>query len=269
MDTIDEKLIHLKQDIEAMQSVAVAFSGGVDSTFLLKTAHDVLGDRAIAVTARSLSFPQRELEEAIAFTQTHGIEHVLVDSEELDIEGFSNNPANRCYLCKTELFTKIREIAANRNFRYVLEGSNLDDNGDYRPGLTAVSEQGIRSPLRDAGLTKTDIRQLSKVMQLPTWNKQSFACLSSRFPYGERITPERLRMIDLSEQYLMDEGFHQVRVRFHDKLARIETDEAGFLLMTDPRLRERVTARLKEIGFTFVSLDLRGYRTGSMNATLK
>lgn len=269
MDQLNDKMSRLKESLQAMQSVVVAFSGGVDSTFLLKTAHDVLGSDVIAVTARSLSFPQRELNEATAFANAQGITHILVDSEELDIDGFSSNPSNRCYLCKTELFTKIREIADSHHIQYVLEGSNADDMGDYRPGLTAVSEQGIRSPLRESGLTKAEIRALSKELNLPTWDKQSFACLSSRFPYGEKITPERLRMIDRSEQFLLDEGFHQVRVRFHGSLARIETDEAGFRMMADPSTRDRVTRKLKEFGFTFVSLDLQGYRTGSMNATLR
>ncbi len=267
-ENLYSKSARLRQALRNMQSLVIAFSGGVDSTFLLKVAHDELGANAIAVTARSLSFPKRELEEACAFTTRHLIEHILVDSEELEIDGFSQNPANRCYLCKSELFTKIKTIAANRQINNILEGSILDDNSDYRPGHLAVAELGIRSPLREAGLSKVEIRQLSREMGLPTWNKQSFACLSSRFPYGESITPERLQMIDQAEQYLLDLGYHQVRVRFHGNLARIETDEAGFLLMADQENRELIDAKFKEIGFTFVSLDLKGYRTGSMNATL-
>jgi uncharacterized protein len=208
------------------------------------------------------------LEEASAFAAENGISHIVVDSEELDIEGFSQNPLNRCYLCKSELFTKIKDIAEQKGIENVIEGSNSDDSGDYRPGLQAVSELGIKSPLRQAGLTKSDIRQLSKEMGLKTWNKQSFACLSSRFPYGESITPERLRMIDDAEQYLLDAGFHQVRVRFHGNLARIETDEAGFAIILEKAAREKIHAQLKKIGFTYVSLDLKGYRTGSMNETL-
>ena len=268
MDQAHEKHEALKNYLKNLKSVAVAFSGGVDSTFLLKTAHDVLGGNVIAVTARSLSFPKRELDEASAFAAANGIEHIVVDSEELQIEGFSHNPKNRCYLCKKELFTKIRGIARGKGMESVAEASNIDDNGDYRPGLLAVAELGIKSPLRETGFTKAEIRIISEELGLPTWNKQSFACLSSRFPYGEDITPDRLRKIDEAEQFLLDLGFHQVRVRFHGNLARIETDEAGFQKMLQPGMREKITNRFLEIGFTYISLDLRGYRTGSMNETL-
>jgi uncharacterized protein len=265
---IDQKVDTLKQYLSGLGSVAIAFSGGVDSTFLLKTAHDVLGDRAIAVTARSCSFPERELKEAVAFCESEGIAHILCDSEELEIEGFSQNPVNRCYLCKSELFHKIWAVARKHGIENVAEGSNLDDNGDYRPGLTAVAEQGVKSPLRTAELTKQEIRSLSKELGLPTWNKQSFACLSSRFPYGEAITPERLSMIDRAEQLLLDLGLRQVRVRHHGNLARIETDEAGFDILMEKEQREKITDKFKQFGFTYVSVDLLGYRTGSMNETL-
>ena len=261
-----EKLVELQRYIRKFQSLVIAFSGGVDSTFLLKVAHDALGDNVIAVTARSVSFPQRELNEAIDFCFAEGIRHIVVDSEELDIDGFSHNPVNRCYLCKHELFEKILTIAEQNNIKYVAEGSNTDDEGDYRPGLQAVAELHIKSPLRDVGLNKQEIREYSRKLGLRTWNKQSFACLSSRFPYGEEITEQKLRMVDQAEQLLLDLGFHQLRVRIHGEIARIEVlpDEFEKILS----FRERVTRAFKEYGFQYVTMDLQGYRTGSMNETL-
>ncbi|MDR2088741.1 MAG: ATP-dependent sacrificial sulfur transferase LarE, partial [Clostridiales Family XIII bacterium] len=260
-----EKLCRL---LSEQSGVAVAFSGGVDSTFLLRTAKRILGDKVIAVTARSCSFPQRELDEAKAFCAAEGIRHFVCDSEELDIEGFSENPVNRCYLCKNELFTKIWAVARANGIAAVIEGSNADDAGDYRPGLQAVREQGVLSPLREAGLDKADIRALSKAEGLSTWNKQSFACLSSRFVYGETITEKKLGMVDKAEQLLLDEGFTQVRVRVHGDIARIELDPGEFPKLLADETRERIYARFKEIGFSYTGLDLLGYRTGSMNETL-
>ncbi len=264
-----QKYEKLKGYLKDLGSVAIAFSSGVDSTFLLKCAHDVLGNKVIAVTARSCSFPKRELDEAAAFCKKEGIAHIICDSEELEIDGFSKNPTNRCYLCKQELFTKIWKVAKEHGIDHVAEGSNMDDNGDYRPGLIAVAELDVKSPLRYAELSKQEIRQLSKEMNLPTWNKQSFACLSSRFPYGEEINIPRLTMIDKAEQFLLDMGFGQVRVRYHGKLARIETDADGFSIMLSHDNRERIHCAFKELGFTYITLDLLGYRTGSMNEMLK
>jgi len=263
-----EKFNILQEYLKSLGSVAVAFSSGVDSTFLLKAAHDALGDKAIAVTARSCSFPERELQEAINFTKNNKITHEIFDSEELKNEEFSKNPANRCYICKHEIFSNIKDIAAKRGINEVVEGSNVDDLVDYRPGLVAIEELGIKSPLRHAGLTKGEIRELSKDLGLETWDKQSFACLVSRFPYGQRITKEKLKMVDEAEQLLIDMGFRQLRVRHHENLARIEVDEMQFPKIMDKETRELIYNRFKEIGFTYVSLDLLGYRTGSMNETL-
>lgn len=264
-----QKYDDLKTLLKTYGSVAVAFSSGVDSTFLLYAAKEALGDKAIAVTAHSCSFPERELKETKAFCETHNIRQFVFDSEELDIEGFSQNPKNRCYLCKRELFQKIINIAADNGITVIAEGSNLDDNGDYRPGLRAVAELGIKSPLREIGFTKADIRALSRHLGLPTWNKQSFACLASRFVYGETITEEKLGMVDRAEQLLLDLGFHQMRVRIHGTMARIEVMPEEFPKLIEEDIRTRITTTLKSIGFTYITMDLIGYRTGSMNEVLK
>ena len=267
---LEEKYKVLQEELRAMKSVAVAFSSGVDSTFLLAVAVDTLGkDQVMAVTASSCSFPERERKEAQEFCEKRGIRQIIVVSEELDIEGFRHNPKNRCYLCKHELFEKILAIAEENHLAAVVEGSNMDDNGDYRPGLRAVEELGIKSPLRAAKLTKQEIRELSKRLMLPTWDKQSFACLSSRFVYGETISEERLGMVDQAEQLLLDMGFHQVRVRIHGEgeatMARIEVLPQEIPILIEDAKRERIYSYFKEIGFAYVTLDLGGYRMGSMN----
>ncbi len=259
------KLESLKLYLKSLNNLIVAFSGGVDSTFLLKVAHDVLGDKVYAVTAKSEAFPDREFNEAQNFTKIFNINHTIVTSKELEIEGFSDNPINRCYLCKRELFTKIIDIAKEHRIDNIAEGSNLDDLSDYRPGLKAIKELGIRSPLKEVQMTKYDIRLFSREMGLATWDKQSFACLSSRFPYGEKITKEKLRMVDIGEQYLFDKGFKQVRVRYHQDIARIEVMPNEREKFFDMNFMDEVFYQFKGIGFKNICLDLKGYRTGSLN----
>lgn len=246
----------------------MAYSGGVDSTFLLKVAHEVLGKDVLAVTARSSTYPEREYLSAKNFANTNRISFQTIISEELEVEGFAENPTDRCYLCKTELFSKLIDVAQKYHIKNIIEGSNIDDTGDYRPGLKAITELGIISPLREAQLTKEDIRYLSKEMGLPTWDKPSFACLSSRFPYGQKITVEKLTAVDRAEQLLWDLGFTQVRVRHHGDVARIEVLVEEFNKLLQNEVREQVYQRFKEFGFQYVSLDIKGYRTGSMNEVL-
>lgn len=265
---LEMKFEKLKDILKKLESAAIAYSGGVDSTFLLKVAYDVLGDNVIAITAKSSTYPEREFNEAVSYIKTIGAKHVVIISEELDIEGFAKNPTNRCYYCKKELFSKIWNVAKEYNLNAVLDGANLDDTGDYRPGMKAAAELKVVSPLKEAGLTKNDIRELSKRMNLPTWNKPAFACLSSRFPYGKEITEPKLKMVEKAEQFLIDMGFRQLRVRHHDDIARIEVAPAERVKFFDTAVMDKIGEYFREIGYKYVTLDLLGYRTGSMNEVL-
>jgi uncharacterized protein len=266
--SLKEKRAKLYQVIRDLESCVVGFSGGVDSTFLLAVAVELLGTRVVAVSATSETYPERELREAKKLAQLIGCRHLLVMSEELDIPGFSDNPPNRCYYCKTELFSKLRKIADTEELAHVVDGSNLDDRGDFRPGRQAACELGVRSPLEEAGLTKDDIRTLSREMNLPTWDKPAFACLSSRFPYGDQITREKVDQVGKAEDLLFELGLRTLRVRHHGDVARIELGPEDFNKVVN-KLRDKVLTRVKAAGYSYVAIDLQGYRTGSMNEILK
>ncbi|MBU3145045.1 ATP-dependent sacrificial sulfur transferase LarE [Clostridium sp. CF012] len=265
---LDLKFQKLKDSLRELGSVAIAYSGGVDSTFLLKVAADVLGNSVIAITAKSSTYPEREFKEAVKYIEGIGAKHIVIISEELEIEGFAKNPVNRCYFCKKELFSKIRKVADDNNINAVLDGSNADDISDFRPGMKAAKELKVISPLKDAGFTKNDIRELSKKLGVPTWNKPAFACLSSRFPYGNEITVEKLSMVERAEQFLLDLGFKQIRVRHHEDIARVEVNAEERDKFFDIKIMDKVGNELKSIGFKYITLDLLGYRTGSMNEVL-
>ena len=266
---LQEKMTKLKTYIAELGSLAVGFSGGVDSSLLLAVAHEVLGDKAIAVTAVDASVPGRELKEAMTFCEERGIRQIICNVNPFTEEGYRNNSPDRCYYCKRGIFSEIKRIAAENDISYAAEGSNMDDLGDYRPGLRAVEELGVKSPLRENGLYKSDIRNISKTMGLPTWSKPAYACLASRFVYGEEITEEKLHMIDQAEQFLIENGFFEERVRMHGNLARIEVPEKDISRLAEDDMRKAIYSKFKDIGFMFVTVDMCGYRLGSMNATLK
>ena len=260
---IDNKLKKMGTLLSEMGSVLVAYSGGVDSTLVLKVAKDVLGAKVLAVTANSPLYPVSEIETAKAIASELGVRHLIIDSDELKIPGFADNPRNRCYLCKTELFGSLRQIARNEGLNYILDGSNVSDTVDFRPGREAAKEFGVRSVLEEIGLEKEEVRELSRKLGLPTHDKPSAACLASRFPYGKRITRKTLRIVEAAEEYLKGLGISQVRVRHYENLCRIEVDKEQMHLCLENQ--EAITAKLKQLGYTYVTLDLEGYRTGSMN----
>ena len=269
MNSNNPKFEALKSILKEMGSILIGYSGGVDSTFLVAAAKEVLGDTVLAVTARSETYPKREYEQAQKIVEQLKVRHVTIFTKELEYPNFASNPENRCYFCKKELFSKLKEIAVSNNISHLADGSNADDVNDHRPGLQALKELGVRSPLKDAGLTKAEIRQFSQEMKLSTWNNPAYACLSSRFPYGTEINIEKLEMVEEAKNYLKDLGFAQIRIRHHDNIARIEIHPDQFEKIFKDDARQKIINKFKKIGYHYIALDIEGYRTGSMNEVLK
>lgn len=266
-ETLQNKYNLLLQKLKNCGSLAVAFSGGVDSAFLVYAAHEALGGKLLAITAVTQSYPRHEAADAAKILQSYGVKHAQIELNQLVIPGFCQNGAERCYYCKYALFTKIKEAAQKQGISLVADGANTDDENDYRPGMRATAELGILSPLRSAGFSKLDIREASKELGIFTWNKPSYACLASRIPYGEEITAEKLAMVERAEQALLDMGFKEMRVRCHGKLARIEVAENDFAKAAAQR--KEISAAVKNAGFLYAALDLEGFRSGSLNAALE
>ena len=265
--TIDRKLADLRAAVRELGSVVVAFSAGADSTLVAKVAADELGERALAVTSASASLAERELREALEYAESLGVQHRVVYTQELENPDYLANPTNRCYHCKTELYGHLTALARAEGYSHVANGLNVDDLGDYRPGLQAANEHGVRAPLQESGLTKADVRAISKLLGVPTWDKPAMACLSSRVPYGEAITRDKLSQIDRAEQFVRDLGYRQLRVRHHGQVARLELPRDEMLGFME-RHADVVAAHFKTLGFQYVTLDLQGFRSGSMNEVL-